>query len=72
MGNIGINTENILKTVHDGIKASFLSEDETVSSRKALGYSKGNCDTLLKLQDNHAEIIFKKIQCYFTTLQTGV
>jgi len=56
---IGINTESILKTVHDSINASFLSEDEKVSLRKALGeFSKGDYDTLSKSQDNHAERIF--------------
>jgi len=56
---IGIDTESILKTVYDSINASFLSEDEKGSLRKALGeFSKGNYDTLSKLQDNHAERIF--------------
>jgi len=61
VGKIGIDTESILKTVHDSINASFLNEDEKCSLRKALGeFSKGNYNTLLKIQDDNAERIFKR------------
>ena len=53
-----IDTESILKTVHDSIYATFLSEYGNISLRKSLGeFSKENFDTLPKLQDNPAEII---------------
>lgn len=58
VGKIGIDTKRILETVHDSINAAFLSEDEKIHLRNALGeFSEGNCDTLLKLQDNFAERI---------------